>query len=153
MIPLPLIGALVGAGVGALTNKDNRLKGALLGAGTGAGLGFGAGQIGALGGKAAAAGAAKSLGDSVLPAIEAGGFLPPTASPNGPKIPPMAQGMSGLNSGNALSTLRTFSPLLGSLLAGSQQPQQMSMAMPVNPSPIAALNAGGYQSQFRRNYA
>lgn len=81
MLPflIPLLMAAGGAGIGALTNKHNRLKGALTGAGIGATAGaalpaLGAAGAGAAAGTAGTAAAASTAGSAAGAAATGGKF-------------------------------------------------------------------------------
>lgn len=100
MFPL-LMPLLIGAGLGAVANKKDPLKGALLGAGLGAAGGtLAAGGGGLLGGSSAAAGAG---------ATTAGGLLAPGAS-------------AAAGAAEMASTLPAFNPISGAYVNATSLP-------------------------------
>lgn len=167
---IPLIGAALGAGTGALVNKDNRGKGALIGGLTGGLAGFGAGKLPALAklgaGAAKAAGgvgqAAGMAGQAVqsLPPIEGmtGGFFPQDplqqSLPELMKAPAGTQAVKHWGNHNPsnlgtpainrdMSTLRKLLPILP-----RRQQQQQQQLQPINVSMMdSQINPMGYPRQ------
>lgn len=128
MLPfvLPLLMAAGGAGLGALTNKKNRLKGALTGAALG---GLGGWGLGAAGVGAGASAAGHSLGAA-------------TAASTAGRA---AGGLGGLKGMLTMQNMAKLAPMMGRLGAGQQEPEQ-PMLPPISyggqPTPIAPLGQG-----------
>jgi len=118
---VPLAMAAAGAGLGALTNKKNRLKGALLGAGLGAagGMGLNAAGVGA--------------GTSGIGPFASGAKYGAALSGK------TAGGLKGMLTAEKLKGLQQW----GQVLSGPQQQDEdyiQLRGMEAQPMPIAGLN-------------
>lgn len=123
MFPL-LIPMLIGAGVGALSNRKDPLKGGLLGAGMGA---MGGAGVGLLGGAGAAGGSAAGAGASSL--------VSPVAAPAmGSTLPGLGQYATGYTAQGLLGAASQYAKPASQMASIAQQsglldPQQQQQPM------------------------
>lgn len=151
MFPL-LIPMAIGAGAGALMNKDKPLKGALMGAGLGAAGGaaapalgglLGGGAASAAPGAAAAAGAAPAAGFGIGQPLVTGA-MGSSSMAGGASAAGNAGGMMGGMKG-LLDTANAYAPLVGTMASfapgGSEQPSVQAPAPTVGQGGAETLAA------------